>query len=101
MTNYSENVFIMPLQFETLIMKAVADTGAFSSAMSKKHFDKISRNLYQKPGKTNAEINVSTPFLYQSLILFTVQMTFKTGALFKWSDSVLSAKDKEGTEQLW
>ena len=53
MTNYSENVFIIPLQFETLIMKAVADTGAFSSAMSKKHFDKISRNLYQKPEKTN------------------------------------------------
>ena len=49
MTNYSENVFIIPLQFETLIMKAVADTGAFSSAMSTKHFDKISRNLYQKP----------------------------------------------------
>ena len=51
MTNYTENVFIIPLQFETLKMKAVADTGAFSSAMSKKHFDKIRRNLYQKPEK--------------------------------------------------
>ena len=82
MTNYSENVFIIPLQFETLIMKAVADTGAFSSAMSKKHFDKISRNLYQKPEKTNPpEINVSTAFLHQSPILFTVQLTFKIGHL--------------------
>ena len=82
MTNYSENVFIIPLQFEILIMKAVADTGAFSSAMSKKHFDKISRNLYQKPEKTNPpEINVSTAFLHQSPILFTVQLTFKIGHL--------------------
>ena len=82
MTNYSENVFIIPLQFETLIMKAVADTGAFSSAMLKKHFDKISRNLYQKPEKTNPpEINVSTAFLHQSPILFTVQLTFKIGHL--------------------
>ena len=75
MTNYSENVFIIPLQFETLIMKAVADTGAFSSAMSKKHFE-ISKNLYQKPEKkTNPEINVSTGFLHQSPILFTITLT--------------------------
>ena len=46
-------------------MKAVADTGAFSSAMSKKHFDKISRNLYQKQEKINPpEIDVSTAFLH-------------------------------------
>ena len=82
MTNYSENVFIIPLQFGTLIMKAVADTGAFSSSMSKKYFDKIRRNLYQKPEKTNLpEINVSTAFLHQSPILFTVQLTFKIGYL--------------------
>ena len=50
--------------------------------MSKKHFDKISRNLYQKPEKTNPpEINVSTAFLHQSPILFTVQLTFKIGHL--------------------
>ena len=82
MTNYGENVFIIPLQFKTLIMKAVADTGAFSSAMSKKHFDNISGNLYQKPEKTNLpEINCSTAFLHQSPILFTVQLTFKIGHL--------------------
>ena len=82
MTNYSENVFTIPLQFETLVMKAVADTGAFSSAMSKKHFDKISRNFYQKPEKTNPpEINVSTAFVHQSPILFTVQLPFKIGHL--------------------
>ena len=81
MTNYSENVFIEPLPFETLIMKAVADTGAFSSAMSKKHFDKISRNLYQNQKKTNHQINASTAFLHQSPFLFTVQLTFKVGHL--------------------
>ena len=32
-------------------MKAIADTGAFSSAMSQKHFDKIYNHLTQKPIK--------------------------------------------------
>ena len=82
MTNCSETVFIIPLQFKTLIMKAVAGTGAFSSAMSKKHFDKISRNLYQKTEKTNPpEINVSTAFLHLSPIFNKVQLTFKIGHL--------------------
>ena len=78
MTNYSENVFIIPLQFKKLIMKAVADTGAFSSAMLKKNINKINRNLHRKREKTNPyEINVSTAFLHQSPILFIVQLTFK------------------------
>ena len=54
MTNYSKNVFIIPLQFETLIMKAVADTGAFSSAMSKKHFDKITEKPLPKTRKNKS-----------------------------------------------
>ena len=63
-------------------MKAIAYTGAFSSAMSQKHFDKIYNDLTQKPiKKASQEITVSTAFMHQSQILFTKNLLFKIGHL--------------------
>ena len=83
-TSYNEN-FLIPIQLGSITMKAIAYTGAFSSAMSQKHFDKIYNDLTQKPiKKASPEITVSTafmPFMHQSQILFTKNLFFKIGHL--------------------
>ena len=74
-------------------MKAIADTGAFSSAMSQKHFDKIYNHLTQKPiKKAPPEITVSTAFMHQSQILFTTNLTFKIGHLELTEDFMVFEK---------
>ena len=74
-------------------MKAIADTGAFSSAMSQKHFDKIYNHLTQKPiKKAPPEITVSTAFMHQSQILFTTNLTFKVGHLELTEDFMVFEK---------
>ena len=48
-------------------MKAIADTGAFSSAMSQKHFDKIYNHLTQKPIKKGTTGNYGLHSVYASV----------------------------------
>ena len=70
-------------------MKAIVDTGAFSSAMSQKHFDKIYNHLTEKPiKKASPDLTVSTSFMHHSQILFITNLTFKIGHM-------------ELTEDLW
>ena len=73
-------------------MKAIADTGAFSSAMSQKHFDKIYNHLTQKPIKAPPEITVSTALMHQSQILFATNLTFKIGHLELTEDFMVFEK---------
>ena len=92
-TSYNENVFLIPIQLGSITMKAIADTGAISSAMSQKHFDKIYNHLTQKPiKKAPPEITVSTAFMHQSQILFTTNLTFKIGHLELTEDFMVFEK---------
>ena len=87
------NVFLIPIQLGSITMKVIADTGAFSSAMSRKHFDKIYNHLTQKPiKKAPLEITVSTAFMHQSQILFTTNLTFKIGHLEPTEDFMVFEK---------
>ena len=65
--------FLYLYHWNPLFIKAIADTGAFSSAMSQKHFQKIKK--YNQHGN----ISVAKAFLHQSPILFTVKLNFKIG----------------------
>ena len=74
------NVFLVLLQIENIFIKAIADTGAFSSAMSQKQFNKIkSITNMEINKKAQPDISVSTVFLQQSPILFIVKRKIKIG----------------------
>ena len=74
-------------------MKAIADTGAFSSAMSQKHFDKFYNHLTEKPiKKVPPDLNVSTAFMHQSQILFMTNLTFKIGHMELTEDFMVFEK---------
>ena len=76
----SSKRFLIQLHFGRIKLKALADTGAFSSAMSQKQVSKFQKST-NKNYKRNVVIHEITAFPNQANILYTLELEFKIGHL--------------------
>ena len=76
----SSKRFRIQLHFGRIKLKALSDTGAFSSAMSQKQVSKFQKST-NKNYKRNVVIHEITAFPNQANILYTLELEFKIGHL--------------------